>query len=143
MRDHALYLLDPEGIVCSWNPGAERIKGYSADEVVGTHFSRFYLASDREAGEPQRLLASQRNRGMSPARAGRYADRSSFPRQRGHQPVVEAGELLGFVKITRDITEQWQAQRLLRDAQRALAHTAGSKRSAGSAAACRTGSTTC
>ncbi|WP_251282481.1 PAS domain S-box protein, partial [Enterobacter hormaechei] len=51
VRDHALYLLDPDGIVCSWNPGAERIKGYSADEVVGTHFGRFYLAADREAGE--------------------------------------------------------------------------------------------
>lgn len=49
VRDHALYLLDPEGIVCSWNPGAERIKGYSADEVIGTHFGRFYLPADREA----------------------------------------------------------------------------------------------
>ena len=72
VRDHALYLLDPEGIVCSWNPGAERIKGYSADEVVGTHFGRFYLATER--GRRTAAPAPPRGAGaMLPARAGGYA----------------------------------------------------------------------
>ncbi|WP_428992990.1 PAS domain-containing protein, partial [Stenotrophomonas maltophilia] len=117
VRDHALYLLDPEGVVCSWNPGAERIKGYSADEVVGTHFSRFYLANDRDAGEPQRLLRLAAQHGHVASEGWRVRrDGSSFRASVVIEPVVEAGELLGFVKITRDITEQWQAQRLLRDA---------------------------
>jgi len=124
VRDHALYLLDPDGIVCSWNPGAERIKGYSADDVVGTHFGRFYLAADREAvavaARPRRL-----DRGVQREDVGLLGDVGDHVgglRDAVH-PVVEAGELLGFVKITRDITEQWQAQRLLRDAQRALRNT--------------------
>ncbi|HID8535772.1 TPA: two-component system sensor histidine kinase NtrB [Stenotrophomonas maltophilia] len=124
VRDHALYLLDPEGIVCSWNPGAERIKGYSAEEVVGTHFGRFYLAADREAGEPQRLLRHAAQHGHVASEGWRVRrDGSSFRASVVIEPVIEAGELLGFVKITRDITEQWQAQRLLRDAQRALRNT--------------------
>ncbi len=124
VRDHALYLLDPEGMVCSWNPGAERIKGYSADEVVGTHFGRFYLPADREAGEPLRLLRLAAQHGHVASEGWRVRrDGSSFRASVVIEPVMEAGELLGFVKITRDITEQWQAQRLLRDAQRALRHT--------------------
>ncbi|HEL2978694.1 TPA: PAS domain S-box protein [Stenotrophomonas maltophilia] len=124
VRDHALYLLDPEGIVCSWNPGAERIKGYSANEVVGTHFGRFYLATDREAGEPQRLLRVAAQQGHVASEGWRVRrDGSSFRASVVIEPVIDTGELLGFVKITRDITEQWQAQRLLRDAQRALRNT--------------------
>ena len=124
VRDHALYLLDPDGKVCSWNPGAERIKGYSADEVVGTHFGRFYLAADRDAGEPLRLLRLAAQQGHVSSEGWRVRrDGSSFRASVVIEPVVEAGKLLGFVKITRDITEQWQAQRLLRDAQRALRNT--------------------
>ncbi|HFT6992621.1 two-component system sensor histidine kinase NtrB [Stenotrophomonas maltophilia] len=124
VRDHALYLLDPEGIVCSWNPGAERIKGYSANEVVGTHFGRFYLPAERDAGEPQRLLRLAAQHGHVASEGWRVRhDGSSFRASVVIEPVIEGGELLGFVKITRDITEQWQAQRLLRDAQRALRNT--------------------
>ncbi|MDH0171375.1 ATP-binding protein [Stenotrophomonas sp. GD04145] len=124
VRDHALYLLDPEGIVCSWNPGAERIKGYAADEVIGTHFGRFYLPADRDAGEPQRLLRLAAQQGHCSAEGWRVRrDRASFRASIVIEPVLENGELLGYVKITRDITEQWQAQRLLRDAQRALRQT--------------------
>jgi PAS domain-containing protein len=54
--DYAIYLLDPKGHVVSWNPGAERIKGYTADEVIGTHFSRFYADEDRAAGAPENAL---------------------------------------------------------------------------------------
>nr|WP_303639165.1 PAS domain-containing sensor histidine kinase [Stenotrophomonas sp. 704A1] len=124
VRDHALYLLDPDGIVCSWNPGAERIKGYRADEVIGTHFGRFYLPADRDAGEPQRLLQLAAQNGHHAAEGWRVRrDGSSFRASVVIEPVVENGQLLGFVKITRDITEHWQAQRLLRDAQRALRQT--------------------
>jgi len=124
VRDHALYLLDPEGIVCSWNPGAQRIKGYAASEVIGTHFGRFYLPAEREAGEPQRLLKLAAQQGQYASEGWRIRrDGSTFRASIVIEPVVEDGELLGFVKITRDITEQWQAQRLLRDAQRALRNT--------------------
>ena len=124
VRDHALYLLDPQGIVCSWNPGAERIKGYRADEVIGTHFSRFYLADERDAGEPQRLLHLAAQNGHVASEGWRVRrDGSSFRASIVIEAVRENGELLGFVKITRDITEHWQAQRLLRDAQRALRQT--------------------
>jgi len=124
VRDHALYLLDPQGIVRSWNPGAERIKGYRADEVIGTHFSRFYLADEREAGEPQRLLHLAAQNGHVTSEGWRVRrDGSSFRASIVIEAVRENGELLGFVKITRDITEHWQAQRLLRDAQRALRQT--------------------
>jgi PAS domain S-box-containing protein len=54
--DYALFMLDPNGIVSSWNPGAERLKGYKAEEIVGRHFSRFYTEADREAGLPQQAL---------------------------------------------------------------------------------------
>ncbi|MBN5029170.1 PAS domain S-box protein [Stenotrophomonas maltophilia] len=124
VRDHALYLLDPEGVVCSWNPGAQRIKGYAASEVIGTHFGRFYLPAERESGEPQRLLRLAAQQGQYASEGWRLRrDGSTFRASIVIEPVVEDGELLGFVKITRDITEQWQAQRLLRDAQRALRHT--------------------
>lgn len=124
VRDHALYLLDPDGIVCSWNPGAERIKGYRSEEVIGTHFGRFYLPADRDTGEPQRLLRLAAECGHHAAEGWRVRrDGSPFRASVVVESVVENGELVGFVKITRDITEQWQAQRLLRDAQRALRQT--------------------
>jgi len=56
VRDYAIYLLDPEGSVMTWNPGAERIKGYAADEILGLHFSRFFTEEDRERGRPAELL---------------------------------------------------------------------------------------
>src|SRR4051812_32683814 len=54
--DYAIFMLDPEGHVSSWNPGAERIKGYTAEEIIGEHFSRFYTPEDRDAGLPERVL---------------------------------------------------------------------------------------
>ncbi|KAF1017355.1 MAG: hypothetical protein GAK31_00619 [Stenotrophomonas maltophilia] len=124
VRDHALYLLDPDGIVCSWNPGAERIKGYRAEEVIGTHFGRFYLAAECDAGEPERLLRLAERDGRHAGEGWRLRrDGAPFRASVVIEPVIEQGRLLGFVKITRDITESWQAQRLLRDAQRALRQT--------------------
>lgn len=124
VTDHALYLMDTDGLVCTWNPGAQRIKGYTAEEVIGTHFSRFHCPDDRESGEPERSLAIA-------AREGRYAsegwrlrsDGSRFRASVVIEPVHEGEVLVGFVKVTRDITESYQAQVLLRDAQRALAST--------------------
>ncbi|WMJ68983.1 PAS domain-containing sensor histidine kinase [Stenotrophomonas sp. 24(2023)] len=121
VRDHALYLLDPDGIVCSWNPGAERIKGYRSEEVIGTHFGRFYLPAERDAGEPERLLRLAERDGRHAGEGWRVRrDGARFRASVVIEPVIEHGQLLGFVKITRDITESWQAQCLLRDAQRAL-----------------------
>ena len=58
VTDYAIYMLDPQGIVASWNAGAQRFKGYTADEIIGEHFSRFYSPEDREAGIPERALAT-------------------------------------------------------------------------------------
>ena len=58
VRDYAIYMLDPQGLVSSWNAGAQRFKGYTADEIIGQHFSRFYTEEDRRAGVPQRAMAT-------------------------------------------------------------------------------------
>src|SRR5205085_6794116 len=63
VTDYAVYMLDPNGIVTSWNAGAERIKGYSADEIIGHHFSRFYTERDRAVGLPVRALETARDKG--------------------------------------------------------------------------------
>ena len=58
VKDYAIYMLDPQGIVSSWNAGAQRFKGYTADEIIGQHFSRFYTEEDQQAGVPQQALAT-------------------------------------------------------------------------------------
>ncbi|HUZ72989.1 MAG TPA: PAS domain S-box protein [Stellaceae bacterium] len=111
VRDCAIYLLDTAGFVKSWNLGAERIKGYAAPEILGRHFSVFYTDRDRAAGEPVRALAAA-------ASAGRYVTEAIRIRKDGSPfwaDVVitavrdEGGTLLGFAKITRDITERRQS----------------------------------
>jgi PAS domain S-box-containing protein len=110
--DYAIYMLSPEGLVSNWNAGAERIKGYGAEEIVGEHFSRFYTAEDREARVPWRALETAR-------REGRYEAEGWRQRKDGTRfwaSVVidairdESGELIGFAKVTRDLTERRQAQ---------------------------------
>ncbi|MCP1625096.1 hybrid sensor histidine kinase/response regulator [Pseudomonas nitroreducens] len=116
VTDYAIYMLDPDGRVSSWSSGAQRLKGYAADEILGQHFSRFYTPADREAGLPERALGEA-------ARVGRYEsegwrlhrDGSSF----WAHVVIDAirsseGELLGFAKITRDRTEQHETEQALR-----------------------------
>ena len=109
--DYAIYMLDPEGFVVSWNPGAERIKGYAASEIVGEHFSRFYTEEDRIAGVPAAALATAAGTGRFTTEAWRLRkDGSRFWAMVVIDPIHQGGKLIGFAKITRDMTEQRNAQ---------------------------------
>ncbi len=118
--DYAIYMLDPGGIVINWNPGAQRIKGYTADEIVGQHFSRFYTKEDRAAGMPARALDIATREGRHETEGWRVRkDGSRFWAATVIDVIrSETGELLGFAKITRDITERRQAQEALRESER-------------------------
>ncbi|MGV3456422.1 PAS domain S-box protein [Sphingomonas sp.] len=122
VTDYAIYMLDPDGIVASWNAGAQRIKGYTPDEIMGAHFSTFYPEEDRAAGEPQRALETARRQGRFAAegwrmRKGGVRFRASVVLDAIHD---DDGKLIGFAKITRDITEREEAQRELEVAREAL-----------------------
>ena len=116
VKDYAILMLDPGGYVVSWNSGAERIKGYRADEIIGQHFSRFYLPDDVAAGKPRKILEIA-------AREGRAEDEGWRQRKDGTSfwadAVVtavrdEKGRLRGFGKVTRDLTERRRAEEELR-----------------------------
>ena len=117
--DYALYMLDPDGRVTNWNTGAEAIKGYKADEIVGQHFSRFYTEEDRAAGEPARALATALAEGKYENEAWRVRkDGTRFWANVVIDPIHdEQGRLIGFAKITRDITERRRAQEELEEAR--------------------------
>jgi PAS domain S-box-containing protein len=112
VTDYAIYMLDPGGHVSSWNAGASRFKGYSEQEILGQHFSRFYGEADREAGVPQRALQTALNEGRFEAEGWRYRkDGTRFWANVVIDPIRSAqGELIGFAKITRDLTERRRAQ---------------------------------
>jgi PAS domain S-box-containing protein len=119
VSDYAICMLDTEGRVTSWNLGAQRIKGYRSDEIIGQHFSRFYTEEDRAAGMPQKALESA-------MREGRFEKEAERVRKDGRRfwahvvidPIRDdAGELIGYAKITRDITERKQAQEKLEKAR--------------------------
>jgi PAS domain S-box-containing protein len=116
VKDYAIYMLDPDGRVSNWNAGAELIKGYSSDEIVGQHFSRFYTDEDRAAGEPDRALETARTRGKYEKEAWRLRkDGSRFWASVLIDPIYdETGQLTGYAKVTRDISERKQARRSLR-----------------------------
>lgn len=121
VTDYAIYMLDPEGAIRTWNPGGERIKGYRKDEVVGTNFSRFYTAEDAEAGLPMRNLRTAASEGRYAGEGWRVRkDGSRFHASVVIDPVWVDGELVGFAKITRDITERYLAQEQLRRTQQEL-----------------------
>ncbi len=117
--DYALYMLDPNGIVTSWNAGAQRIKGYTANEAIGHHFSRFYTERDRAVGLPLRALHTAMTEGRFEAEGWRVRrDGSLFWASVVIDPVRdEEGRLIGFAKVTRDITERRDAQLALQEAQ--------------------------
>ncbi|HWI12869.1 MAG TPA: PAS domain S-box protein [Burkholderiales bacterium] len=114
VTDYAIYMLDPQGIVTSWNTGAEKIKGYPRDDVIGKHFSRFYTDEDIEAGKPWEELAAARRCGRSESQGWRIRkDGTRF----WSRVIVTAlrdadGTLRGFAKITQDLTERLHMQDL-------------------------------
>jgi PAS domain S-box-containing protein len=117
--DYAIYMLDPNGIISNWNAGAKRIKGYDADEVVGQHFQMFYSPEDREAGLPARSLETARENGKFEAEGWRMRkDGSKFLASVVIDALYEDNELVGFAKITRDITERNKAADSLRESER-------------------------
>jgi PAS domain S-box-containing protein len=123
VKDYAIYMLDPSGIVSNWNPGAEAIKGYSAAEIVGQHFSRFYTEEDRQAGEPERALRVAAEEGKYEVESWRVRkDGTRFRAGVLIDPIRnEAGELIGFAKVTRDLTERWHAEQQVERAREAMA----------------------
>lgn len=122
VRDYAIYLLDPKGYISSWNAGAERFKGYKEQEIIGSHFSRFYTPEDRAAGVPERALKTALLEGKFEAEGWRVRkDGTRFWASVVIDPVRnEEGELVGFAKITRDLTEKKRADDALAEANAAL-----------------------
>jgi PAS domain S-box-containing protein len=117
--DYAIYMLDPDGIISNWNAGGKRIKGYEADEVVGQHFEIFYPPEDREAGLPACSIETARKNGRFEAEGWRVRkDGSRFLASVVIDAIYEGNELVGFAKITRDITERYKAAEALRESER-------------------------
>ncbi|OHV15388.1 hybrid sensor histidine kinase/response regulator [Methylorubrum extorquens] len=115
VQDYAIYMLDPQGKVSSWNRGAQRFKGYTDAEIIGEHFSRFYTAEDRATDLPTRALRTAADEGRFEAEGWRV--RKDGTRFWAHA-VIDAirgdhGELVGFAKITRDVTERRNVQQEL------------------------------
>src|ERR1700751_5980565 len=122
VADYALYMLDPTGIITSWNTGGQRIKGYSVDEILGQHFSCFYTEPDRANGKPARALRIAREQGRYEEEGWRVRkDGTFFWASVVIDPIHEDGRLVGFAKITRDITERRDAQLKLDEMQKHLA----------------------
>jgi PAS domain S-box-containing protein len=122
VTDYAIYMLSPEGVVVTWNAGAQRFKGYHPDEIIGQHFSMFYTDEDRARGRPAFALEVARTTGKFEDEGWRVRkDGSRFWASVVIDPIVDPhGELLGFAKITRDITERHQAAEQLEKAREAL-----------------------
>ncbi|WP_158748991.1 PAS domain S-box protein [Acidobacterium sp. S8] len=121
--DYAIFMLDPAGFVTSWNSGAERIKGYQAQEIIGQHFSCFYCDEDLRKGRPAKALREA-------ATAGRFEEDGCWLRKDGSRFQANAiltalhdqnEELIGFAKITRDLTESRRADQAVQEAQAELA----------------------
>jgi len=117
IQDYAIFLLDKDGYVRTWNKGAEKYKGYKADEIIGKHFSSFYLERDKKAGKPERELEIAK-------KFGRVEDEDWRVRKDGNRfwanvvitALYDNGKLVGFAKVTRDLTERKQHEDALRNA---------------------------
>ena len=119
VTDYAIYMLDPGGIVTSWNPGAQRFKGYAPHEIIGQHFSRFYTDEDRATGLPERALETARREGKFEHEGWRVRkDGTRFWAYVVIDPIrTRSGEIIGFAKVTRDLTERRAAEEALRSSQ--------------------------
>ena len=119
VTDYAIFMLDPTGHVTSWNSGAERIKGYRAEEIIGQHFSRFYTHEDRDSAVPQRALTTALREGRFETEGWRVRkDGTRFWANTVIDPVWDNGQLLGFVKVTRDATTRRNAELALFESER-------------------------
>jgi PAS domain S-box-containing protein len=123
VKDYAIFLLDPGGRVVSWNAGAERIKGYTADEILGQEFSRFYEPDDIAAGLPAAMLARAAREGRTQARGWRVRkDGRRFYAQVTLTALFDdQGQLIGYAKITQDVTAELEAEQARRDREYQLA----------------------
>lgn len=121
--DYAIFQLDPHGVISTWNSGARRIKGYEAKEIIGQHFSKFYTPEDIAIGIPKTALKQAAEQGRFEAEGWRVRkDGSRFWASVVIDRITdEKGNLLGFAKITRDITERYEAQKKLKNVQEQLA----------------------
>ena len=120
VQDYAIYMLNLEGVVITWNSGAQRIKGYRAEEIIGKHFSRFYRPEDIQAGKPKRSLEAA-------AAKGQYEEENLRVRKDGSvfwaNVLITAlydsgGQLYGFAKVVRNITERKETEQRLRESER-------------------------
>jgi PAS domain S-box-containing protein len=117
--DYAIYMLDPDGVVSSWNSGAQRSKGYTAEEIIGKHFSSFYLEEDRLAGKPEEGLLRARTEGRFETEGWRVRkDGTRYWASVVIDPVWgDDGTLVGYAKVTRDLTTQQKDKDLLRKSE--------------------------
>ncbi len=122
VTDYAIYMLDPTGRVASWNPGAQRFKGYEAREILGRHFSQFYTDEDRALDTPKKALETAVRNGRFESEGWRVRkDGSRFWAHVVIDPIFSPErKLLGFAKITRDLTERMESQRQLEEAREQL-----------------------
>ena len=120
VTDYAIYMLDPEGKVVNWNPGAERLKGYASAEILGQHFSRFYTEEDRRNGLPAQFIDQAIATGKYEGEGWRVRkDGSRFWANVVIHAIRDAdGQLVGFAKVTRDLTERREAEEQLRQIQK-------------------------
>src|SRR6185312_8688069 len=119
VTDYALFMLDPAGRIVSWNAGAKRIKGYDASEIIGRHFSAFYTPEDIASETPARGLRTAAREGRFETEGWRLRkDGSRFWANVVIDPIRDRGEIVGFAKITRDITERRATEERLRHAQK-------------------------
>ena len=125
VTDYAIFMLDANGVIASWNPGAQRLKGYSEAEILGQHFSRFYTEEDRATGLPARVLATAAKDGKFEGEGWRVRkDGSRFWASVIIDPIRDsAGALVGYAKITRDLTERRDAQLALERTREALSQS--------------------
>jgi osomolarity two-component system sensor histidine kinase TcsA len=114
VKDYAIFMLDPRGNVATWNAGAQAFKGYRPSDIIGKHFSSFYGPEDREAGKPERELEEALREGRVEDEGWRYrADGSRFWANVIISPIYRDNALLGFSKVTRDLTERRKAEKQL------------------------------